>query len=131
VFRDLVEHTGLVGVLNDPRAKFTLFVPLNAGVPPGVEALDNYTKRRIVLQHMLEKAVPRAFLTGSACMLVNTRVPGSALLITNGTTACGTPETRINDVCRVIGNRIVGTSQVFLLDRAIPTDTNPLSNVAV
>ncbi len=126
MFKDMVEHTGLVGVLNDPHAKFTLFAPLNTGIPPHFQHFNNYTLRRIILQHMLEKAVPLVFLTSSQGMLVNTRVPGSSLLVRNMNGA-----TIINDFSRVVGNKIVGNCQIIFVDKIIPPDSNPLSNVSV
>ncbi len=124
-FRDIVNNTGLVGTLNNIQGNFTIFVPINDGIPDSYALDDSYAMRKLVLQHMLQSAVPPAFIKGSSGMLVDTRATGNQILIeTRGEISM------INGYSRIIGSKQVGNAFIYLIDKIIPLSSNPLSNIS-
>lgn len=128
-FTEMITKTQLIGVLNNKQGDFTLFVPLNSGIPQYFRDECDYKTRRLILFHMLEHAVPEPFIKGSRAMLVNTRIPGSKLLVENNPLLSPIP--LINRTSQVIGSQKIGNAMIYFLDRIIVPDQNPLSNVEI
>jgi hypothetical protein len=127
-FAALVEHTSLVGILNDPQASFTLFVPVNGGIPPEWLTANSYDIRRCVMRHMLEKPLPPQVLRGSRCMMLDTRVTGHQLLSEYQPAA---DVVVLDGTSHVVAYKQIGQSVVYTLDRILPMDRNPLSNLSI
>jgi len=125
-FKTLVENTKLPGILNSRQGDFTLFVPIDSGIPNAVMNGTQFKTRQTVLYHMLEHAVPVEFVRGSRSMMVNTRLPGSRLLIEN----YGQGPV-INRFSKILGYQYVGGASVYFIDRILPEGSNPLSNSVV
>ena len=126
-FLHLVNKTRLPATLNNLQGDFTLFVPLNGGIPDEYLNPDQYRCRQIVLQHMLEHAVPPPFINRSRAMMLYSRVPGSSMLLENNPDMNPT----INRYSQVIGHKKYGRGIVYFLNRMILPDQNPLSNIAI
>ncbi len=127
MFRSMVERTNLVGCMNNIQGSYTIFVPINSGIPPEYSQLNSYDVRRIVLQHMLETAIPSAFIRGSRGVQMDTRATGNQILVESNP-ASG--ETMINRYSKIIGSKVIGRAIVYMIDRILPTSIDPLTNVS-
>lgn len=140
-FLKMVNKTQLPGVLNKLQGDFTLFVPVNGGIPVEYQCANEYLSRRIVLMHMLEHAVAFPFIQGSKSMLVNTRIPGSRLLVENyrnepeikslGGIIPGEYTTMINRYSTILGWKQFGRGIIYYIDKMILPESNPLTNVSL
>jgi uncharacterized surface protein with fasciclin (FAS1) repeats len=124
-FAKIIESTDMAGKYNDIQADFSLFVPMI--IPEWAHTLDAYKLKQLVLYHTLEHAVAYEFLKSSGAMFVNTRLPGSRLLVENVYTQ--TP--RINNYTQILGYKQVGNAILFFIDKTLPLDNNPISNIDI
>lgn len=126
-FFHIVNKTHLTGILNNRQGNFTIFVPLNGGIPNTFRNPDRYRCRQIVLQHMLEQPVPEKFIKGSQATLLNTRVPGSSILVENWYSDLP----MINRYSKILASQRIGNGIIYFIDKMILPDQNPLSNIAI
>lgn len=126
-FFDMVTKSRLSATLNSVQGDFTIFVPVNNGIPDCYLDSCDYKNRQIILLHMLEHAVPLAFIKGSRAMFVNTRLTGSRLLIENEIA----PLPLINRSSQVLGYKLIGNGIIYFIDKMILPEDNPLSNVSI
>jgi uncharacterized surface protein with fasciclin (FAS1) repeats len=86
-FKYIVNLAKLDGILNDPQADFTLFVPSDdaiQGLGEGVFVnMDDATARHIVKSSMLDRKIPRELLQDSPASYFKTKDPPNRLFITN------------------------------------------------
>lgn len=126
----------LMGIFNDPTAAFTVFVPINSGIPDVVAQIADYDKQLLINQHTLSKALPWVFIQGSGGMLVDTRATGNQLFVrtepgTTSTIVAGAgPGNRFwqGGHANVVGYKNLGRSLLVAIDRVLPLSLNPLSH---
>jgi hypothetical protein len=125
-----VEFTKLVMSLPDmaarfncSQASFTVFVPLS-GIC--LDTTDSYRIRQFILLHTLNHAYPYKFLATSPMMIIDTRLPGTKILVEN----LGTPRTILNRHVQIVAAETVGDAVIYYIDHSLCLDRNPLSNVA-
>ena len=88
-FATVLRRSPFAGVLNDPQASFTLFVPEKWD-----QTLLPFAQRQMILAHSLAFHAPPEFLASRQSMLLNTRIPGTQIhAVTRGgkTTVNGVP----------------------------------------
>lgn len=123
-FTTIVKKTLLAGILNDPTASFTLFAPIDSGVPSQFLDLGEYSLLKLLDTHLLIHAVPKEFMRGSKGMLVNTRATGTKLFIETRD-----KKTMIERYATIIGSELVnnGRSVIYYTDKILPLTRNPLA----
>lgn len=109
---------------NNSQANFTVFVPLSDMYLP---SNDSYHVRQLILLHTLEHAYTYQFLASSRMMWLNTRLPGTKLLIEN----LGTPRTMINRHAQILGQQMVGNAVIYFIDQSLRLDENPLASIDI
>ena len=109
---------------NNSQANFTVFVPLS---DIRIPSNDSYHTRQFVLLHTLERAYPYKFLATARMMTLDTRLPGTKILVEN----LGNPKPLLNRHAQILGQQIVGNAVIYYIDRALQLDTNPLSNIDI
>lgn len=124
-FVSLLKSLPMSAIYNNNQASFTLFVPIANYC--NVNINDSYKVRQFILLHTLEHAVSYPFLKSSKGMLLNTRLPGSNILVENIYT--DTP--LLNRQSKILGQQIVGNSVIYFIDVPLCLDQNPLSNVDI
>ena len=122
MFMKIIEKTNLLGKLNNVQGDFTLFVPIDGGIPEELFNCADYTAQKLVLLHSLEHSVHPDFLKSSKCMTLNTRQLGESILVENKQ-----GRVVINQQSRVISATKVGRAIVYLIDRMILPSSNPMS----
>jgi len=124
-FVSLLKSLPMSAVYNGVQASFTLFVPISNTC--NVNINDSYKVRQFILLHTLEHSVSYPFLKGSKAMLLNTRLPGTSILVENIYT--DTP--LLNRQSRVLGQQIVGNAVIYFIDNPLCVDQNPMSNIDI
>lgn len=128
-FIELVSKAGLAGVFNDKQANFTVFAPIDDSIDcMWLKSVSSFKAKQYVLYHTLDHAVAPSFLRSSKAMYLNTRIPGSRLFVENYNEV----PPLINRISRVIECPIVlDSSVVYVVDRVLHIDGNPLSNIDI
>jgi len=121
-FAEIIEKLHISGKYNHSQADFTLFVPLNLNGWENVE--DRYKLKQFVLFHTLERTLSVYFLKSSGAMMINTRLPGSRILVEN----INSNVPVLNREARVVDEIRVGNANIIVIDRPLTLDDNPMSN---
>jgi hypothetical protein len=132
-FTYLVEKAGLDGIFNSNTEfdTFTLFVPSDLYLISrfdvnSIKNMDRYTCREIVLYSSLDRQLYMPFLRSSPAMYINTRIPGSRILVEN---IKSDGVTRLNGCVNIIEGDIVCTNGVIhVVNNLLWPETFSISN---
>jgi len=123
-FAKVLTSLPLSAAYNSEQSYCTLFVPLHVHA----EDVDTpYKCQQFILTHTLEHALPYKYLRSSGAMYLDTRHTGTKILVEN----VGSETPVINRKCRILASQVVGSAVIFIIDRSIPMDINPLGNVGM
>jgi hypothetical protein len=116
-FTYLVEKAGLDGIFNSNTEfdTYTLFVPSDTYLVKrfdvnSIKNMDMYTAREIVLYSSLNRQIYMPFLRSSPAMYINTRIPGSRILVEN---IKSDGVTTLDGCVKIIEGDIVATNGVI------------------
>jgi len=109
---------------NSSQANFTVFVPISELC---IRTNDQYKNRQFILLHTLEHAYPYTFISSMSMSLLDSRLPGTKILIEN----LGTPYPVLNRQSQILGSQIVGNAIIYYIDKSLCLDGNPLTNVDI
>lgn len=124
IFGNIIEQTDLKYKYSQGIADLTLFVPVNVGEWKNVR--DSFKLKKLVLYHSLEKPLSGDFLKSSMGMRLNTRQPGSYILVENIK-----GQTILNRESVILDEVRVGNSNIFIIDRPLSLDGNPMVNIDI
>jgi hypothetical protein len=119
-FAHIIEQTDLKFKYGDRQADFTLFVPQNLG--KWVDVTDTYKLKQFVLYHTLERTVGAVFLQSSPAMKINTRLPGSRIVVEN--IDGGLPI--LNRESRIVSEHRVGNANLIFIDNCLSFSDDPI-----
>lgn len=108
---------------NNIQASFTLFVPLKVLI----HSRDSYKLRQFILLHTVEHALPYPFLSRTRMMYINSRLPGTKILVEN----LGSATPLLDRHSHIIGQQTVGNAVIYYIDESLLLDNNPLSNIDI
>jgi hypothetical protein len=124
-FTNLLETQPIVGTYNDTQACHTVFAPMNLDLNYVLQ-LDDYKKRQLILYHTLPKPFSVQFLQSSKGMNLNTMQPGNNIYCSsiNG-------DIYLNGYAKVLNYINTGKSSIFVIDKMLYPDVDPLSNMII
>ncbi len=134
-FAYLVEKAGLDGIFNSNTEfhTYTLFVPSDISLRKRFDVnsfknMDLYTCREIVLYSSLDRQIYMPFLRSSPAMYINTRIPGSRILVEN---IKSDGVTTLDGCVKIIEGDIVCTNGVIhVTDNLLWPESFSISNTA-
>lgn len=124
-FAEIISRTDLKHKYANKQADFTLFVPSN--IQDWLNVRDTYKLKQLVLYHSLERTIGARFLQSSPAMMINTRLPGSRIVVENFTNS----NPVLNRESQIIGEQRIGNANIIYIDNTLSLDENPMTNIDI